>query len=166
MFDYISYFQRLTKINRLAKTHRFESCTCSGVDYLEGVLERFRTSSHLVCISDVCEESTFQQGGGWFRRRLITVFLLARFNPAKSGDRETQMALCRELYRQFVSYMLHERSGLSDKLLYLDLSDIRSRELGGSFLNNCTGLYFMLAVDEPTDLIFRDTEWAEEPPLN
>ena len=32
--------------------------------------------------------------------------------------------------------------------LYIDTSDIRSNELGGLFLNACTGLYFLLAIDE------------------
>ena len=41
----------------------------------------------------------------------------------------------------------------------LIINDIRSRELGGQFLNGCTGLYFMVALDEPTDLHFNAEEW-------
>lgn len=43
--------------------------------------------------------------------------------------------------------------------LYIDTSDIRSNELGGLFLNACTGLYFLLAIDEPTDLQYNPEEW-------
>lgn len=160
MFDYTAYFSELTRTNRLACRNKFVFCTCSGVDYLEGVLEHFRTAAHLVCTSDICEETTFQQGGGWFRRRLLTVFVLSRFNPQQAGSYAEAMDLCRELYRQFVSQMLHDRTGLSDRLLYMNLADIRSRELGGSFLNSCTGLYFMISVDEPVELVYRPEEWT------
>jgi hypothetical protein len=39
------------------------------------------------------------------------------------------------------------------------VDEIRSRELGGQFLNGCTGLYFMVALDEPTDLQYNQDEW-------
>ena len=33
--------------------------------------------------------------------------------------------------------------------------------MGGVFLNDCTGLYFMFYVDEPVDISFNPTEWNE-----
>lgn len=57
------------------------------------------------------------------------------------------------------SRLLHEADDWSNEHLFLNLADVRSQELGGTFLNGCTGLYFMLTMDEPTDVSFTDGEW-------
>lgn len=50
--------------------------------------------------------------------------------------------------------------------LYIYTSDIRSNELGGLFLNACTGLYFLLAIDEahrPTNTTPKNGTLRPEP---
>ena len=63
------------------------------------------------------------------------------------------------------SRFIVDEARLQSELCYLAVDEIRSRELGGQFLNGCTGLYFLLALDEPTDLQFNADEWltTEEP---
>lgn len=41
--------------------------TCSGINYLEGLLEDYREASRMICVSDVCDESLRQVGGDEFR---------------------------------------------------------------------------------------------------
>lgn len=159
MFDFHKYIERLARECRAAAAAGFTPCHCSGVAYLEGVLDRLRTARAFVCIDDVCEESTVQRGGGWYKRRVFTVFLLHRYDVRRLGDLMEKMDLCRELLRQFHSRMIHDADNLGNRLTYLDVANVRSRELGGDFLNGCTGLYFMVAIDEPTDLQFRPDEW-------
>lgn len=158
-FDFPSYIAMLTHANRLAVENNFKAVTCSGINYLEGLLQHFQTTANFVAVSDVCDESTLQVGGGWMKRRLITVFILSRY---KYGDTEAYhraLTLCRELYRQFFSRLLHEADDWTNDHLFLNLADVRSTELGGQFLNGATGLYFMLTMDEPTDVSFADDEW-------
>lgn len=50
---------------------------------------------------------------------------------------------------------------LQENLTYLNADDIRSNEIGGTFLNGCTGLYFQLSVDEPTELCYNPEEWTD-----
>ena len=103
LFDFVGYIKNLTKQNRLANDHQFVPCTCSGIGYLEDVLSRLRNERAFVCVSDVCEESITRHGGGWFKRRVFTVFLLSRYNVRDTEDYHTKMNLWRELIRQFHS---------------------------------------------------------------
>lgn len=54
------------------------------------------------------------------------------------------------------------REAADGSMLYLDVSDIRSNELGGQFLNGCTGLYFMLTMERPVDLCYAPSEWTNQ----
>lgn len=159
-FDFAAYVEGMTGANRLARANRFTFCTCSGINYLEELLQNYQSVRNFVAVSDLCDESVMQVGGGWMKRRLFTVFVLAR---APYGDMRAQkeaMSLCRELYRQMLSRLLRDEADLRNDLIYLNLQDVRSSELGGSFLNGCTGLYFMLTMDEPTDISFNGEEWG------
>ena len=159
LFDFVGYIKDLTQQNRLANDHQFVPCTCSGIGYLEDVLSRLRNERAFVCVSDVCEESITRHGGGWFKRRVFTVFLLSRYNVRDTEDYHTKMNLCRELFRQFHSRFIVDEHCLQSELTNMAVDEIRSRELGGQFLNGCTGLYFMVALDEPTDLQYNQDEW-------
>ena len=159
LFDFVGYIKDLTKQNRLANVHQFVPCTCYGIGYLEDVLSRLRNERAFVCVSDVCEESITRHGGGWFKRRVFTVFLLSRYNIRDTEDYHTKMNLCRELFRQFHSRFIVDEHRLQSELTYMAVDEIRSRELGGQFLNGCTGRYFMVALDEPTDLQYNQDEW-------
>lgn len=158
-FDFHDYFSSLCLTNRLAVEHNFKPVTCSGINYLEELLTQFQTTANFVAVSDVCDESTLQVGGGWMKRRLITVFILSRFTFGDPKSYAAALTLCRELYRQFLSRLLHEADDWTNEHLFLNLTDIRSQELGGTFLNGCTGLYFMLTMDEPTDISYNSEEW-------
>ena len=83
----------------------------------------------------------------------------------REDDYRDRLALCRELFRQMHSRFIVDEARLQSELCYLAVDEIRSRELGGQFINGCTGLYFLLALDEPTDLQFNADEWltTEEP---
>lgn len=161
-FDFHSYIYNMVRANRLAAQHGFLPCSCSGLGYLEGMLANMRTARAFACVSDVCEESTVRHGGAWFKRRVFTVFLMARYDTRHEEDYRAKLGVCRELFRQMHSRFILDEARLQSDLCYLAVDDIRSRELGGQFLNGCTGLYFMLALDEPVDLQYNDAEWVSQ----
>lgn len=158
-FDFVSYMGRVVAENRLAQKEGFAVTTCSGIEHLEGMLDMYQTRANFVCTSDVCQESLFTASGGWFKRRVFTVFVLARYAYGDGADYAAKMGLCRELFRQMCARFIRDSEELQTQLLYLNTGDIRSNELGGMFLNGCTGLYFMLSMDEPTDLVYNAEEW-------
>lgn len=160
-YKFPAYIERLTRSNRLCRAEGFVPTTCSGINYLEGLLEDYREASRMICVSDVCDESLRQVGGGWMKRRLFTVFVLSRFDYGNRASQAEATELCREVMRQLLSRMLRDREAADGQLLYLDLDDVRSQELGGTFLQGATGLYFLIAMDEPTSIAYNPKEWEE-----
>lgn len=158
-YDFNTYLRRIASENRLAAQAGFLPCRCSGLNYLEELLQNFRGEKAFVAVSDVTDGNTTQRGGGWMKTRVFTIFILHRYRFGDMGDYERAMNLCREVMRQLHSRMIHDAAQYSDDLMQLSLRDIRSRELGGTFLNGCTGLYFMVSMDEPTDLCYNPDEW-------
>ena len=66
---------------------------------------------------------------------------------------------CRELMRQLHSKFIIDEADLQNDLVYLNVGNVKSRELGGQFLDSATGLYFTISMDEPTDLRYNAAEW-------
>ncbi len=103
MFDFLSYMDGLCKANRLAQGQSFIHSTCSGINYVEGMLEQYQTTANFLCTSDVCSESTFLSSGGWFKRRVYMVFVLMRYEYGNAADCTGKLNTCRELFRQLKS---------------------------------------------------------------
>lgn len=165
LFDYIEYFRGLWEHNKLAQNNDFVFCTCSGIETLQGPLQKFRTAQAFFCVDDTNDGITFRgTNGGWFKRRTITVFLMHRYNIKKMSDYQDALSLCRELFQQLYSRMLIDEDALSNDMVYLRTENILSRELGRYFLNGCTGLYFMVEVSEPIDLTYDENQWQEVEP--
>lgn len=160
LFDFEDYVSRLTQGNRLAQEHGFRFCTCSGIETLQGPLEDFCNESAFVCVDDTNDGALFTgRGGGFYKKRTCTVFIMHRYEFRDMADRSRVLAICRELFRQIMSRMIVDEADLSNELIYLDTSNVLCRELGQYFLNGCTGLYFMVDVSEPVDLKYNADEW-------
>ena len=87
-----------------------------------------------------------------------------RYEHDNEDDRREKMDKCRELLRQFQSGLLYDAPLFVNEGLYVQMDNIRSREMGGIFLTDCTGLYFMFYVDEPVDISYNPAEWTMEQP--
>ena len=160
-FDFYAYMADIAAKNRFAQAHGFYACTCSGINYLEEPLQSYRTKANFICTSDVTDGATYQRSGGWFKKRSVMVFILMRYRVGDDADRRAKMDDCRELLRQIQSRLIYDNQRLATEDLYLNIDAFRDSELGGVFLHGCTGLYFMLSVDEPTHLEFNPEEWED-----
>lgn len=159
-FDGHEYFKDLTEKNKLAKASAFFPCSCSGINSLQDVLEYFRKQSAFVCIDDTNDASTEQIGGGWFKKRTFTVFLLIRYKFDDMKDRAEKLDICRQIFRQFHSRMIRDKYLYEDMdKSFLNVSRIYARELGEYFISGCTGLYFMTEISEPINLCYKEDEW-------
>lgn len=159
-FDSEDYFSKLCQENRLAVDAKFHFCTCSGIQSLQGPLDRFRTANAFFCIDDTNDGALFQgKGGGWFKKRTFTVFLLHRYSLRDETARMSAMSICRKLFNQIMSRLIVDADDMKKDMIFLHTGNVMSRELGQYFLNGCTGLYFMIDVSEPVNLIYRTDEW-------
>lgn len=161
LFDSYSYFGELCRQNRLAQIHNFQFCRCTGLNGLQEAIEQFRTASAFFCIDDTTDGTTFERNGGYFQRRVFTVFLLKNYRYDNMVERMDAMMVCRTLFAQLYSRMLVDSDKLLNDLIYLNTNRIHFREIENFFLNGCTGLYFMIDVDEPVNLIYDETEWEK-----
>lgn len=162
-FNSEKYFRELCESNILAAERGFTFCTCSGVSALQGMLENFRTSKAFFCLDDTNDGNLFRgKGGGWFKKRTFTVFIMHFFDYNDMSSYSTALALCRELFSQVIARMIVDADDISNELVYLHTENVLCRELGKYSLNGCTGLYFMIDVSEPVNLTFDKRLWKSK----
>ncbi|MBR0047324.1 MAG: hypothetical protein IJP75_10700 [Bacteroidaceae bacterium] len=159
LFDFHAYMASLVEQNRLAQQLHFKPCTCTGINGLQGVLDGFLSTANFVATDDITPGQTVQHGGGWFQRRTFTVFILMRCAFGDEGDRQQKLAQCRNLMRQFQSRFIMDEAALQSELTYLGVDRMTTTDIGSHFMSGCTGLYFMVNIDEPVDLSYNADEW-------
>lgn len=79
------------------------------------------------------------------------------------ADREQQLNLCRAIFRQMHSRLIHDREEMTcgDALEYMQVERIYSNEFPEYLMSGVTGLYFMVENDEPIDLTYDSRQWTE-----
>lgn len=159
MFNFHEYIKALAAENRLARAEGFEHVTCTGINGLEGVLDNLQTYGAFLASDDVTTGETFRGGGGYFRRRTFTLFILRSYDIADEADRRAKLDTCRTLMRQMQSRMLLDRDRLAEQMVYLEIEQMPTTEIGSYFGTGATGLYFMVTLSEPTDLSYNADEW-------
>ena len=82
--------------------------------------------------------------------RLVTVFLLHRYDTAPASLHRRHHTAANFPASAF---LLLATPCADKKKSPTSAWRIKSQELGGQFLNGCTGLLFMLPVDEPINLV-------------
>ena len=160
-FNAQEYFERLCNENKLAVDEGFHFATCPGIENLEGVVNDIRKVANFFVFDDTAEGVNFRgAGGGYYRRRVFTVSLLRRYEIYNMEDREAQLAVCRELYKQILSRLIRDKRNYPD-LNYLKTDSIFYREFNKYMFSGCTGLYFMLECSEPEDFCYNESEWEK-----
>lgn len=164
IFNAFAYFKKVGDSNKLAKDSGFETGFCSGIGGMQDMMTNFRKNARLILVDDTTTQSTYSNGVGYFRKDVYTVFIVADYRIDDMKDREEKLNLCRRIFRQIHSRLIHDRDGMvyEDSLEYLQVDKIYSTELPRYFMSGVTGLYFMVNNDEPIDLQYDATEWIEQ----
>mgnify|MGYP004444316391 FL=1 len=63
-----------------------------------------------------------------------------------------------ELFRQFMSVLILQRTRLEQRCIYID-PRISFTEIDRYFFSGCACAYFQIAVDKFTDLRYNENEW-------
>lgn len=163
-FDPKEYFLLLAKQNRLCRKHAFKPLFCAGPETVQGIIDDFRDTGCFVLISDTTDNNVHYSRPGWFTRSLYTVWILAQFDFGAQDQYKSQLQLCREIFRQFLSRMVSDKAKMryGQAMTYLNLDNVLYKELGRYSYNGATGLYFMVENDVPTSLVLNPDEWTEE----
>ena len=157
IWDATEYFEHLTATNRLAKREGFTFCRVSGLDGFEEALGKMQHSTAFVCVSDIANGYT-ELHNTPRTRRVKTVFIAMRHQIDDMKARTTCMDIMRELFRQFMSKLILEKTKLENHCIYLD-PRISFNEIDRYFFSGCACAFFQVAVDVFTDLRLNPDEW-------
>ena len=91
-------------------------------------------------------------------RRVKTVFFAMRHALDDMQARQECMDIMRELFRQFMSVLIQEKTRVEEEHFYLDLR-ISFQEIDKYFLSGCACAFFQIATDVFTDLRYNEEEW-------
>lgn len=162
MFDCEKYFRNLTELSRLAIEGRFFFGLCSGIGGLEDAIQEFSYQDAFVLLDETTNGALFRgRGGGWFKRRTFTIFILKRYDRLSMEDRRSKLEECRRLFLSMISRIIADEHRFGSDQTWFDTSTILCKEFGASLLNDCTGLFFTINMDEPVRLIVSEDEWTD-----
>ncbi|MBO6251399.1 MAG: hypothetical protein J6N71_08640 [Muribaculaceae bacterium] len=157
IWDATEYFEHLTATNRLAKREGFTFCRVSGLDGFEEALDNMQQSLAFICVSDIANGYT-ELNNTPRTRRVKTIFLAMRHKIDDMRARNTCMDIMREVFRQFMSKLILEKTKLENHCIYLD-PRISFNEIDRYFFSGCACAFFQVAVDVFTDLRLNPDEW-------
>ena len=160
MFDAHKYFEKICQTNKLLIEGKYHFCRVTGISYMEEVIQKFQREKAYFCIDDT-EDGTIisNSGNGYFERRQYTVFILKKYSFNNMDEQHAALEECRRICRQIVKKLIFDRSVLANEMTYLHVDRIPFYEVPGYFISGCTGLYFMVTVDIPTELCYEPEDW-------
>lgn len=154
-----AFFEKLTATNRLAQQEHFRFCRVSGLQGFEEALAAMGSTTAFVCVSDNSDGYT-DINNSPHTRRIKTVFVAMRHALDNQEARLQCLDTMRELFRQYMSVLILEKTKLEENCIYLD-PRIRFTEIPQYFASGCACAYFQVAVDIYTDLRHNPAEWSE-----
>jgi hypothetical protein len=126
---------------------------------MEELLQHFKTAKAYFCIDDTENGVLIQTGGGYMERRQYTIFLLKKYPLNNMDKQHAALNECRQIYRQIVKKLIRDRRLLENEMTYLNLKELPFFEIPGYAFSGCTGLFFKVTVDIPTELCYDSNEW-------
>ena len=156
-WDATAFFASLTEKNKFAKAHGFVFARVSGLDGFEEVLQQLQSATAIVAVSDI-SQGYIEVNNSPHTRRVKTVFLAMRHAILDMEARQICMNIMRELFRQFMSKLILEKTKQEQNNIFLD-PRISFQEIDQYFFSGCACAFFQIAVDTYTDLRYDPTEW-------
>lgn len=153
------FFHSLAQRNKLAIGKKFRFCRVSGLAGFEEALASMQSTTAFVCVQDE-DDGYITLENTPHTRRVKTVFFAMRHPVSRMDLRNECFVAMRELFRQFMSALLPEKTRLAERHIYLD-PRITFHEMEQYFASGCACAYFQIAVDVYTDLRFNETEWQD-----
>ena len=132
-------------------------CRVSGLEGFEECIHSLQSTANFIAVSDIAQGYT-ELNTTPHTRRVKTVFLAMRHAIDDMAARQLCMDTMRELFRQFMSKLIHEKTKQEQHNIYLD-SRISFQEIDQYFFSGCACAFFQIAVDTYTDLRYDPTEW-------
>lgn len=156
-WDAVPFFRELTHTNNLARQNKFTFCCVSGLEGFEEALHKLQNHTAFVCVSDIAK-GYMSIDNAPHTRRVKTVFLAMRHKMDDMEARQNRFDTMRELFRQFMTVLIQEKTKLEQNCIYLE-SRIQFNEIERFFFAGCACAFFNITVTVQTDLRYDPAEW-------
>lgn len=158
-WDAAAFFERLTKSNLLAAEKGFRFERVSSLEGYHTLISISTSMKACVAVSDTSEGGT-EMNNTPHTRRVKTVFLFMRHKADDMSARQKCLETMNELFRQFLSVLIQEKTRLSEDCIYID-PYIKFHEIDKYFYSGGACAFFQIAVDTFTDLSYNPDEWIQ-----
>lgn len=139
-----------TRIN----TFDYTLTECSGINGLEGILAEQTHADNFIAIDATGDGSILMQpNGGYYIRRVLTLFVVRKYEYGNMADMLAKMVDCRKAMKKILRRMVHDSPVLAKNMLYINTERIALREFAPEISGHMTGLYFMLEFNQPYNLL-------------
>lgn len=159
-WDAAAFFEKLTAANKLAKSKDFQFERVSSLEGFHALITNALSTTAYVAVSDTSSGGT-ELNNSPHTRRIKTVFLFMRHKADDPKARQDCLDLMNELFRQFMSVLIQEKTRLRENSIYLD-DRISFTEIDKYFYTGGACAFFQIAVDTFTNLVYNPEEWLSE----
>lgn len=159
-WDAAAFFERLTAANRFAKDNDFHFERVSSLEGFHTLISNVLSTKAFVAVSDT-SSGRLDLNNTPHTRRIKTVFLFMRHKADDAKARQACLDKMNELFRQFMSVLIQEKTRLRENSIYLD-DRISFTEIDKFFYTGGACAYFQIAVDTFTNLVYNPDEWLSE----
>lgn len=159
-WDAASFFERLTAANKFAKDNGFNFERVSSLEGFHALISKALSTKAYVAVSDT-SSGGIDLNNTPHTRRVKTVFLFMRHKVDDAKARQACLDKMNELFRQFMSILIQEKTRLRENSIYLD-DRISFTEIDKYFYTGGACAFFQIAVDTFTNLTYNPDEWLNE----
>lgn len=156
-WDSAAFFERLTSTNKHSQENGYLFVRVSSLEGFHEAMDHMYNTTAFVAVSDDSQGSMSIDNTP-HTRRVKTVFLAMRHDEESMEDRAECLANMRELFRQFMSMLILEKTRLEEQCIFID-ERISFNEIDRYFFTGCACAYFQIAIDTYTDLVYNPDEW-------
>lgn len=158
-WDAAAFFRRLTSANKFARDNSFSFHLVSSLEGFLSLISKATTMKACVAVSDV-SSGGIDLNNSPHTRRVKTVFLFMRHKVDDAAARHRCLAKMGELFRQYMSVLIQEKTRLEEDCIYIN-SDISFSEIDKYFFTGGACAYFQIGVNTFTDFSYNPDEWIE-----
>lgn len=162
-FDAVDFFRHLTLSNRLAREFGFRFAVVSGLDGFEEALHGALDLQALVAVDDT-SDGGIDIANTPHKKYFRSVFLFMRHTTEENwmAARRQCFDVMRELFRQFCSVIIRERTRLRLENVVIS-ENIAFHEIDRYFFTGGACAWFQLEIDKFVSLVLNPDEWLQDP---
>lgn len=159
-WDAAAFFERLTAANKFARDNGFIFERVSSLEGFLSLISRSLSTLAYVAVSDT-SSGGIDLNNTPHTRRVKTVFLFMRHKVDDAKARQVCLDKMNELFRQFMSVLIQEKTRLRENCIYLD-DRIAFTQIDKYFYTGGACAFFQISVDTFTNLAYNPEEWLNE----